>query len=61
MSLGLRIEGVAKTAGLSVSRAYHVSLKKDFPPPRRVVGGVKFWAREDIQYWLTIRKRKRTK
>ena len=61
MNLGLRVEDIAKRAGLSKDRIYHLSLERDFPPPRLVIGNAQFWAREDIDYWLKTRKRSKRK
>jgi predicted DNA-binding transcriptional regulator AlpA len=55
----LTVEQVAKRTGYTLSTIAHYSILKEFPPPRMYgPRGRKFYAAEDIDFWLEGHKTK---
>jgi predicted DNA-binding transcriptional regulator AlpA len=56
MPHGLRIPDIAKRINRTIATTYYLSRQADFPPPRLVIGVVKYWATRDVDHWLRTRK-----
>jgi predicted DNA-binding transcriptional regulator AlpA len=57
----LTIREIAERLGLVPEYTYALSLKRDFPPPAKIVGRRKFWAEDDIEFFKALRCDWRTK
>ena len=54
MSTLLRLPGVVQRVGFKRSKIYALLVKKEFPEPRRIGGGV-FWLDEDIDAFVRFK------
>jgi predicted DNA-binding transcriptional regulator AlpA len=57
----MTIRQIAERLGLVVNYTYALTLKRDFPPPAKIVGQQKFWDEDDIEFFKALRLDWRTK